>query len=120
MRIAILVALALLWQEAGSAQTPAAGAASRESAIMQSQQRAGAAHRDLQQAEFGLKLAEQDLDNARDAEAAARKLAEERARHLAAAKKAFADAQAKAAAARKRYEAALTAVDEAFGKRPGK
>lgn len=102
------------------AQAPAAGGDPRDAAIMQGQQRTGAAYRDLQQAEYDAKLAGQDVLNAQDAAAAARRLAEERAAYLEEARKALAAAQAKVAAARKRYEEALSGVDKAFALPPAK
>ena len=112
--------LCMLLPAAAIGQGSAAYPDSREAAITRGQQRAGAAYRDLQQAEFEAKLAEQDYANAHEAELAARKVAELRARHTEGAKKALAAAQAKVAAARKRYEAALTGVDQAFGTKPAK
>lgn len=95
------------------AQAPVQDAVSREQAIQRGQQRAGAAYRELGEAEYQAKLAEQEFLNAQAAQRAAQ-------RQLDAAKKAFDGARAREAKARKDYDDALTAVDKAFGKPPAK
>ena len=98
------------------AQAPVEDLTNREQAIQRSQQKTGAAFRDLQQAQFEAKLAEQDFLNAQDAQAAAQKHADEMKRQLEAAKKALDAARSKVAQARKRYDEALGGVDSAFQK----
>jgi len=102
------------------AQAPVEDLTSREQAIQRSQQKTGAAFRDLQQAQFEAKLAEQDFLNAQEAQAAAQKQADEMKRQLDAAKKALDAARSKVAQARKRYDEALGGVDSAFQKPPAK
>ena len=100
------------------AQAPAIGPGSAEDAVLQKQRQAGAAYRELQQAQYEAKLAEQDVLNLQDA--VAQQPSEERKRQLETAKKAHAAAQAKMAQARKRYDDAVTAVDQAVRKPPAK
>lgn len=102
------------------AQAPVQDLVSRDQAIQRSQQKAGAAYRDLQQAQYDAKLAEQDVLNAQEAHRAAQKHAEEVKRQLDAAGKALAAAKAKETQARKAYDAALGDVDRAFQKPPVK
>jgi Skp family chaperone for outer membrane proteins len=112
-----LACCGLVMAASAAAQAPAIGPGSAEDAVRQKQRQADVAFRDLQQAQYEAKLAEQDLLNAPDAaQAASPQQAEERKRQLDQARKAFAAARAKVEQARKRYEAALTAVDEAFQK----
>jgi chromosome segregation ATPase len=102
------------------AQAPVQDVASRDQAIQRSQQKAGAAYRELQEAQYEAKLAEQDVLNTQEAHRAAQKHAEEVKRQLDAASKALAAAKAKEAQARKAYDAALGDVDQAFQKPPAK
>ena len=102
------------------AQAPVEDLTSREQAIQRSQQKTGAAYRDLQQAQYESRLAGQDFLNAQDAQKAAQKHADEMKRQLDAAKKAFDAAKSKEAAARKRYDEALGGVDNAFQKPPAR
>lgn len=102
------------------AQAPVEDLTSREQAIQRSQQKTGAAYRDLQQAQYEAKLAEQDFLNTQDAQAAAQKQADEMKRQLDAAKKTLDAARSKVAQARKRYDEALGGVDSAFQKPPAK
>jgi biopolymer transport protein ExbB/TolQ len=102
------------------AQVPVEDLTSREQAIHRGQQAAGTAYRELQQAQYESKLAEQDFLNAQEADRAAQQQAQERRRQLEAAKKAFDAAKAREADARKRYDQALTSVDRAFEKPPAK
>jgi biopolymer transport protein ExbB/TolQ len=102
------------------AQAPVEDLASREQAIQRSQQATGAAYRDLQQAQYESKLAEQELLNAQEADRVAQQHAQERRQQLDAAKKAHEAAKAKEAQARKRYDQALAGVDRAFEKPPVK
>jgi len=83
----------------------------REGMVLQSQQRAGMAYRQLQQAQYETKLAEQDYLNAEDARRLAQKQADELRRQAETAKKALDAAKAKEAAARAAYEKEVNAVD---------
>lgn len=103
-----------------AAQAPVEDLTSREQAIQRSQQKTGAAYRDLQQAQYESRLAEQDFLNAQDAQKAAQKRADEMKGQLDAAKKSLDAARSKEAAARKRYDEALGGVDRAFQKPPAK
>lgn len=105
---------------AAAAQAPVEERKTREQAVQRSQQSAGAAYRDLQQASHEARLAEQDFLNAQDAQRAAQKQADESKRQMDAAKKSLDTARAKEAQARLRYEKALTGVDQAFEKPPAK
>ena len=110
-----MCALALLAASA-AAQAPTQDTSAREQAIQRSQIGAGAAYRELEQAQYEKKLAEQDVLNSQDAYQAAQQQAEERKRQLDAARKALEAARAREAQARKRYDAALAGVDRAFEK----
>lgn len=103
-----------------AAQAPVQDVTGREQSIQRNQQKAGAAYRDLQQAQYDAKLAEQDYLNAQDAHKAAQKQADEMKRQLDAARKALDAAKSREAQARKRYDAALGGVDSAFQKPPAK
>lgn len=105
---------------AARAQAPVQDLTSRDQAIQRSQQKAGAAYRELQQAQYEAKLAEQDVLNAQEAHRAAQKHTEEVKRQLDAASKAFATAKAREAQARRAYDAALGNVDQVFQKPPAK
>jgi septal ring factor EnvC (AmiA/AmiB activator) len=74
------------------------------------QQRVGIAYREMQQAQFEAKLAEQDVQNTQDAFNATRARADTLKAELDKAVKARDAAKAKEAAARKRYDDALNAV----------
>lgn len=100
------------------AQAPVEDLRSRDQAIQRGQQNTGTAYRDLRQAQYEAKLAEQDLLNAQEAQTAAQKNADEMKRQLDAAKKALDAAKSREALARKRYEEALGSVDRAFQKTP--
>lgn len=93
---------------------------SRESVLLHSQQRAGIAYRDLQQAQHEAKFAEQDYLNFQDAHQAAQKRADELRRQLEAAKKTLDAARAKVTAARQRYEKEVNAVGQLPPKNPAK
>ena len=111
-----LVALALMTMAClAGAQAPVLGPGSAEDAVLQKQRHAGAAYRELEQARYEAKLAEQDVLNAQDA--ATRQPSEERKRQLETARKALATAQAKVDQARKRYDEAVSAVEQAFKKK---
>jgi hypothetical protein len=66
----------------------------RGNALRQGQYLAGAAHRDLEQARYDAKLAEQDVLNLRDAHTAAQQQADQRKRELDVAQKAWDAAKA--------------------------
>jgi len=82
----------------------------KESAVL-SQQRAGMAYRQLQEAQYQTRLAEQDYRNADEARRLAQKQADELMRQAETAKKALDAAKAKEAAASKAYEKEVTAID---------
>jgi hypothetical protein len=90
----------------------------RSAAVQQAQIRASSAYRELTEAQFQAKLAEQDYVNTQDAYRAAMKRAEDIKRELDKTKKAHDAARAREARARKDYEAALDAVDKAWGRPP--
>jgi len=93
---------------------------SREPAIQRGQQRAGAAYRDLQRAQYEAKLAEQEFLNSRDAHKAAQKRADETKMQLDASRRALEAARSNEAQARKRYDEALGGVERAFQESPAK
>lgn len=105
---------------AAGAQAPVEDLTNREQAIQRSQARTGAAYRDLQQAKYESKLAEQDFLNAQDAEKAARKQADDAKQQLDAAKRTLDAARSKEMQAQKRYDDALGGVDRAFQTPPAK
>jgi predicted nucleic acid-binding Zn-ribbon protein len=113
----LLCALGLLAFSA-AAQAPVQDTSPREQAIQRSQISAGAAYRELEQAQYEKKLAEQDVLNTQDAFQAAQQRAAELKRQLDAARKVLEAARAKEVQARKRYDAALSSVDRAFEKTP--
>lgn len=92
------------------AQSPAP-VEERGSALQQGQYRATVTHRELEQARYDAKLAEQDVLNARDANTAAQKEAAYRKRELDSAEKTLAAARNRLQAAQQRYDEALRAVD---------
>lgn len=122
MRLLVMIALAAAVPMA-AAQKPAAveeARQERDAAIQRGQYRAGQAYRELQQALYESKLAEQDVINTQDAYQRARQQADELKRQLDAARKALSAAKAREAAARRRYEIAVNAVDEARRKPPAR
>jgi predicted nucleic acid-binding Zn-ribbon protein len=108
----------LVLASSAAAQAPVQGPSAREQAIQRSQIGAGAAYRELEQAQYEKKLAEQDVLNSQDAYQAAQQQAAELKRQLDAARKALDAARAKEARARKRYDEALAGVDRAFENPP--
>ena len=110
----------LLTAFAAAAQAPAGGVMSRELAIQRGQQATGAAYRELQQVQREAKLAEQDFLNAQEAQREAQQRSDETKRKLDAAKKALDTARQKEVLARKRYDEALSSVDQAFREPPAK
>lgn len=118
-----LICRSLLWlllATTAQAQGPVQDPVERERAIQRGQLRAGAAYREIQQAQYEAKLAEQDYLNAVESQHAAQKHAEDTKRQLGAATKALEAARQKEIQARKRYDEALTAVDQAFKKQPAR
>lgn len=104
----------------GLAATVVAQAPSQErsAAVQQAQIRASAAHRELTEAQFEAKLAEQDYVNTQDAYRAAMQTAQDIKLELDKMKKALDAAKAREARARKDYEAALDDVEKAWGRPP--
>lgn len=119
-----LIVLSVFMASAASAQAPKTvpvdELSGREGAMLHGQQRAGVAYRQLEQARYEAKLAEQEHLNAEDAYRAARERADELKRQAEAAKKALDVAKTKEAAARKAYENALNAVEQLQRTAPGK
>lgn len=87
-------------------------------AVVQGQQRAGIAYRELQQAGHDAKFAEQEVWQAQEAHAQAQKALQARRQELAAAEKALARARARQQSAQQAYDAAVNAVDAAHRKAP--
>lgn len=95
---------------------PQSPPATQSPTVQQAQIRASSAYSELTEAQFQLKLAEQDYVNTQDAYRAAAKTAEGIKRELDKMKTALDAAKVREARARKDYEAALEAVDKAWGK----
>jgi len=106
----IFLACLLVPGMAVQAQNPAP-VEERGQALQQGQYRAGAAHRELEQARHDAKLAEQDVLNSRDANAAAQREAASRKSELDKAEKALAAARARLQSAQRVYDDAVRAVD---------
>lgn len=106
--VCVFCVLALLAGGAVHAQAPVE---ERGSALQQGQYRATVTHRELDQARYDAKLAEQDVLNARDANAVAQKEAAFRKSELDKAEKTLAAARGRLQVAQQRYEEALRAVD---------
>lgn len=100
----------------GAFAQPPAG--DRSVAVQQAQMRASAAYRELREAQYELKLADQDYINTQDAYRAAQKPAADIKRELDEMKKALDAAKVKEARARKAYESALDDVEKAWGRPP--
>jgi chromosome segregation ATPase len=111
----LLIMLAALIASAAFAQPPGEN---RSEALQQAQIRASASYRELTEAEFQMKLAEQDYLNTQEAYRAALQRAEDIKRELDKTKKALDAARARQARARKDYDAALDAVEKAWGRPP--
>lgn len=111
MRI-LLAALAVTAAVSGFAQAPVEDAPQRQDAILQGQQKAGVAYRELQQAGYAIKQAEQDFRQADADYKTAQKRAAALKRQADAAKKSLDAAKAREAKIRKSYDAALNAVDQ--------
>ena len=107
--IRLFLACLLAPGAAAQAQTPAP-VEERGQALQQGQYRAGAAHRELEQARHEAKLAEQDVLNSRDANAAAQKEAAFRKAELDKAEKALAAARTRLQSAQRAYDDAVRAV----------
>lgn len=99
---------------------PVEDLSSRESVLLQGQQRAGYAYRELQQAQHDAKFAEQDYLNLQDAYLAAQKRADELKRQTDSAKKTLDAAKAKETAARRHYENEINAAGRLPQKSPAK
>jgi len=112
-RLLLIVLLGGLAAAAAVAQPPPE---ERSAAVQQAQIRASSAYRELGEAQFQARLAEQDYVNTQDAYRAAMQRAEDIKRELDKTKKALDAARAREARARKGYEAALDAVDKAWGR----
>jgi predicted nucleic acid-binding Zn-ribbon protein len=112
-----MLALAAGW---ALAQAPVEDLGGRQDAVRRSQIEAGAAYRELRQAQYEAKLAEQDFLNLEEAHRAALRRAEDLGRELEAAKRALEAARAKEVQARRRYDEALGGVDKAFQQPPVK
>jgi hypothetical protein len=106
-----LLLVAMLAPPATQAQAPVEERG--RAALQQGQQRTGLTYRDLEQARYDARLAEQDMLNARDAHTAAQQQATLRQRELDAAQKALAAARARVAAAQQAYDKAVSDVDAA-------
>lgn len=112
MKSLLLYALLAAAVPVAFAQAPVEDARVNQDALLQAQQKASAAYRDLRQAEYEAKLAGQDYRQADADFKSAQKRADELKRHADAAKKNLDAAQAKQASARKSYDAAVNAVDQ--------
>jgi hypothetical protein len=115
MRTALLMMLTLAVATTALGQPPVGD---RSGAVQRAQMRAGAAYRELEQARYELKLAEQDYVNTRDAYRAAPPPAADIKRELDKTKKARDAAKRREARASKAYEAALDEVEKAWGRPP--
>lgn len=117
-RFILMVALATAVAFPGRAQQkPAAvqdASSRKEEALQSGQYRAGQAYRELQDARYRTKLAEQEVLNAEEAYRQAQQQSAELKRRLDEAKKALAAARAEEARAQRRYERELEAVDKAY------
>jgi Skp family chaperone for outer membrane proteins len=105
MRYLLTFVASLLLASLALAQSP------DEDALRRGQQKAGAAFRDLQQAEYETKRVEQDYRQLDADHKTAQKRADDLKQQAEAAKKKSDAAKAKEAAARKVYDAAVNAVD---------
>jgi hypothetical protein len=112
MRLPLLLVLSSLLAQSAFAQAPVEDARQRDDTLQHGQQRAGAAYRELQQAEYASRLAEQDYRNADNAYQAAQKQANDVKRQADTAKKTLEAAKAKEAKARQAYEQMLNAVSQ--------
>lgn len=109
-----LLAATLLMMAAISnyAQAPVEDVRQRQDALQRAQQKAGAAYRELRQAEYEAKQAGQDYAQADADHKAAQKRADETRRQTDAAKKKLDAAKTKETQTRKSYDAAVNAVDQ--------
>ena len=96
---------------AGYAQAPVDDTRQRRDTLQRDQQKAGAAYREMQQAEFAAKRADEDFRQADADYKAAQTRADELKRHADTAKKNLDTGHAKAEQARKSYDAAVDAVE---------
>jgi len=102
----LIAALLLAVPHLGQAQQPA------DNELQRAQQKAGTAYRDVRQAEFEAQQAELDFKQSETDYKAAQKRADDSKRELDASSKKLDAAKAKLADARKRYDAAVNAVDK--------
>jgi hypothetical protein len=109
-------ALLMIAVASSLAQAPVEDTRLRQDAIMQGQQKASIAYRELQQAEYAVTQAEQEYRQADADHKAAQKRADELKRSADAAKKNLDAAKAKDATTRKSYDAAVNAVDQSSQK----
>ncbi len=112
MKLLLLYSLLAVVMPVALAQAPGEDARVNPDALQQAQQKAGAAYRDLRQAEFEAKQAAQDHRQADADFKAVQKRADELKRPADAAKKNLDAARAKEATARKSYDAAINAADQ--------
>ena len=110
MQLLIFVLLMTLANAAAYAQAPIEDARQRQDTLQRDQQKAGAAYREMQQAQFAAKQAEQDFRQADADYKAAQTRADDLKHNADAAKKNLDAARAKAEQARKAYDAAVDAV----------
>lgn len=110
MRLPVTLIL-LIAAGASHAQAPVEDARQRQDALQRDQLKAGSAYREMRQAEFAAKQAQEDYWQADAAYKAAQKRADELKRQADADQKKLDAAKAKEAQARKIYEAAVDAAD---------
>ncbi len=108
----LFATLAVTAAVSGFAQAPVEDVRQRKDAILDGQQKAGAAYRELQQAGYASRQAEQDFRQADADYKSAQKRADELKRVADAAKKNLDAAKAREAKIRKSYDAALNSVDQ--------
>lgn len=108
----LLAMLSMTAAVSSFAQAPIEDVRQRQDAILQGQQRAGTAYRELQQAGYAAKQADQDFRQADADYKSAQKRADDLKRQVDAAKKNLDAAKAREAKARKAYDAAVNAVDQ--------
>lgn len=106
------VALILIFAAGASqAQAPVEDARERQDTLQRDQLKAGSAYREMRQAEFAAKQAQEDFWQADTAYKAAQKRADELKRHVDAEQKKLDAAKAKEAQARKIYDTAVNSAD---------
>ena len=120
MRLAAVVAAWFFLLPQAFAQAPVEERRGTPDAALQAQEKTAAAYRDLTQAQYEAKLAEQELLNADAAYQSARKQADALKQSVDAAKKKLDGARARESAARKAYEQATDAADRQLRQTPPK